>query len=298
MTVSISVIIPTIGRETLTRSVTSVLQQRTGHSLEVVVANDSGKPLPFGAWQNDPRVKFIETNRVERSHARNRGAQIAQGAYFLFLDDDDWLLPDGLEHLAVAIPSHEWILGDCQLVTRKARVLETVEFEGEGNCAVQAIAGEWLVFQSMLIHRDLFFQLGGFRPIAAAEDREFASRLALHSDLHRVRIPVACVSRDGVPSTSVYSPETAQLYWQMRDALLDAPQTFRRLRDSAREPYWRGKLVRLYLNATLVNVQRGNVGKSVARMGRAIQAGLTPEALWNAPAFWRGVLRGHATHTR
>jgi glycosyltransferase involved in cell wall biosynthesis len=92
-----STIIPTINRPTLTRAVMSVLNQDFyAEEFEVIVVNDSGKPLPGMEWMNSDRVRLINTNCRERSIARNTGAAIAKGRYFHFLDDDDMFLPGAL----------------------------------------------------------------------------------------------------------------------------------------------------------------------------------------------------------
>ena len=95
-----STVIPTIGRPTLARSVDSVLGQSfTANNFEVILINDSGQPLPPAGWQRSERVRIINTNRHNRSVARNTGAAIARGRYLHFLDDDDWMLPDAFESL-------------------------------------------------------------------------------------------------------------------------------------------------------------------------------------------------------
>src|SRR5262245_17611149 len=94
-----STIIPTVGRHTLARAVNSVLSQNFDKDdFEVIVVNDSGQSLRQQDWQSSNRVKVINTNRRERSVARNAGASIARGKYLHFLDDDDWLFPDALCH--------------------------------------------------------------------------------------------------------------------------------------------------------------------------------------------------------
>src|SRR6185503_20285902 len=93
-----STVIATIGRPTLKGAVTSLLEQAfTVDDFEIIVVNDSGRPLPDEAWQASPKVKIIETNRRERSVARNTGAALATGRYLHFLDDDDWLFPNALQ---------------------------------------------------------------------------------------------------------------------------------------------------------------------------------------------------------
>src|SRR5688572_12344723 len=95
-----STIIPTIGRSSLQRAVESVLSQSVpGKEFEVLVINDSGSLLPEAKWQRSAMVKIINTNRRERSVARNTGAAAARGTYLHFLDDDDWLTEDAYQHL-------------------------------------------------------------------------------------------------------------------------------------------------------------------------------------------------------
>ncbi|MSP11864.1 MAG: glycosyltransferase family 2 protein [Chloroflexi bacterium] len=121
-----STIIPTIGRETLQRAITSVLEQRlAAANFEIIVVNDSGKPLLDGDWRGDRRVQVIATCCRERSVARNTGAAVARGQYLHFLDDDDWMLPGAFEHfwqLAQRAPHAAWLYGGSQLVNRQSRV--------------------------------------------------------------------------------------------------------------------------------------------------------------------------------
>nr|HNB52938.1 glycosyltransferase family A protein [Anaerolineales bacterium] len=118
-----STIIPTIGRPTLTRAVESVLAQEVqGFSIEVIVVNDSGNPLPEMPWETDPRVRVLHTMRRERSVARNTGAACARGEYFHFLDDDDWLLPGAMiafKRLTEHARQATWLYGATQLVDRE-----------------------------------------------------------------------------------------------------------------------------------------------------------------------------------
>src|SRR5215207_1476426 len=114
-----SVIIPTVGRSTLTRAVKSVLMQSPPASdFEVIVVNDSGVPLSEADWQKSNQVQIINTNRRERSVARNTGAAIAKGQYLHFLDDDDWILPEAYQHLLDLSQSSraKWLYGITQLV--------------------------------------------------------------------------------------------------------------------------------------------------------------------------------------
>lgn len=98
---TVSVIIPTLGRARLASALRSVRMQ--GEDVEVLIVNDSGVPLDCG--QLDPDVVIIETTGLQgAAAARNAGLEKASGDFIAFLDDDDeWLrdhLSDALKLLA------------------------------------------------------------------------------------------------------------------------------------------------------------------------------------------------------
>ena len=132
-----SYIIPTIGRKSLEVAIQSVLTQDFSHAdFEVIVVNDSGSPLPNAAWHASPRVQIINTNKCERSFARNSGAAVAKGQYLAFLDDDDWILPGALEafwNLANRYPNAAWLYGGIRIVDEHTKVLAAINSQLSGN---------------------------------------------------------------------------------------------------------------------------------------------------------------------
>lgn len=90
----VSVVIPTVGRATLERAVSSALAQ--GLDVEVLVVNDSGSPL-----RSVPGARIVDTaGRTGAANARNLGMAAATAPLIAFLDDDDLWLPG---HLASAV---------------------------------------------------------------------------------------------------------------------------------------------------------------------------------------------------
>lgn len=86
---SISVIIPTLGRERLASAVRSVLMQ--GEDVEILVINDSGAPLDRSGL-GDSVIVIDTPGRQGAAAARNAGLERASGEFLAFLDDDDeWL---------------------------------------------------------------------------------------------------------------------------------------------------------------------------------------------------------------
>lgn len=161
-----STVIPTIARSTLSRAVNSVLSQEfLFDDFEVIVVNDSGKPLPEEDWQFSERVRVIETHGRERIVARNTGAAISRGRFLHFLDDDDWLLPCALHnfYILTEISAAQWYYGSSQLVDRRGQALIQLKHAMQGNCFTQVMAGEWIPLQSSLIEAEAFFAVGGLR---------------------------------------------------------------------------------------------------------------------------------------
>src|SRR5688572_16908352 len=150
-----SVIIPTIGRPTLAQAVNSVLEQDCAAAgFEVIVVNDTGRPLSAGAWRPAEQVRVVTTNRRERSIARNTGAALAKGDYLCFLDDDDWLLPGALQAfrcLAASAPQAGWLYGGLRVVGGEDRVLGEANSGLNGNCLLQLLGGAWAPLQASLI---------------------------------------------------------------------------------------------------------------------------------------------------
>lgn len=99
-----SVIVPTFNRaEHITCCLDSIVGQ--GRSdIEVVVVDNasSDHTAEVASSCSDKltlRVLVNDSNR-ERSYSRNRGAQVAQGRYLVFLDSDDRLTPGALDRAA------------------------------------------------------------------------------------------------------------------------------------------------------------------------------------------------------
>ena len=299
-----STIIPTIARPTLARAVNSVLTQNfTSDEFEVIVVNDSGKPLPKENWQLDRRVKVINTNHRERIFARNTGASLAKGRYLHFLDDDDWLLPGALENFyQLAQKSMAlWLYGSSQLIDRQGCPLIQLHHNMGGNCFVQVMAGEWIPLQSSLIDAEAFCAVGGFAPnCLATQDVDLCRRIALIGDLIGTDSLVSCIGMGSQGSSTDYK-RAHEYSRRARESILESGGVWSRLHRSAHSSEWRGKISRIYMTSTIWNLQHRKFAIALTRVttGAAsfIFAGrhLFSLAFWNAlthhyssPTFERG----------
>ncbi|SNQ49244.1 conserved hypothetical protein [Frankia canadensis] len=100
---AVTVVIPTVGRDTLLAAVRSAAgQTRRPAKIVVVVDGSDGSGLP-AAVRDEPLVDVMVTGGgAGPAGTRMRGARQAAGDLVAFLDDDDEWLPDKLERQVAA----------------------------------------------------------------------------------------------------------------------------------------------------------------------------------------------------
>lgn len=289
-------IIPTVGQPALLRAVDSVLNQAFySDEFEVVVVNDSGKPLFDGPWYRSPRIRLINTNRQERCVARNTGAAVARGRYLNFLDEDDWLLPDAFEKLrCLSLKSDAaWLYGGSQLVDRKGNPLIQLKPDLRGNCFIKLMAGEWIPPGASIIDAEMFFRVGGYNPhILFSEDMDLCRRIALHGDLDCIDGIVACLGMGEGGSTTDYANPGKMHLWG-REKILEEPGAFRRMRESADSGYWQGRIVRVYLTSAVWNIRKGNLFSAAGRAMYGMAGFLQTCCQCFSSEYWFAILKPH-----
>jgi glycosyltransferase involved in cell wall biosynthesis len=301
---SISTIIPTIGRPTLSTAIRSVLDQGLSpDEFEIIVVNDSGKPLLDAEWQKLESIKVIDTNRRNRSVARNAGAAAAKGKYLHFLDDDDWMLPGALETLIDVAESSNagWTHGAFRMVDNDGTTVAELFPDESGNCSIQMMAWEWLPLQASLIRSDVFFQVDGFASLPSLgggfEDVHLSRQISLHHNMARTQQIVATIRIGDVSSTTNYVTMFDQNR-RSREKTISARHAFHRLIDSARSNpsrsnYWFGKVIYYFMASMKWNLQDKQYLLAVSR-GVHLPVGfiLAGHRLFSSE-FWRGVIRPH-----
>ena len=99
--IELSIILPIYNVEAyLVRCIESVLNQ-SYQNYELILVDDGspdGCPAICDAYaEKDARITVIHKKNGGLSDARNAGIKVARGNYFLFLDSDDYLVPDSLK---------------------------------------------------------------------------------------------------------------------------------------------------------------------------------------------------------
>lgn len=293
-------VIPTVGRDSLARAVESVLAQTlAGAEYEIIVVNDSGKPLPKQAWQVDSRVQVIHTNRRERSVARNTGAAMARGQYLHFLDDDDWLVEGAYQHFSeISRQSHAvWMYGMTQIVTRKLEPTVKLKHSMNGNQFLSVMAGEWIPLQASLIERNAFLQYGGFNPtLTGPEDIDLLRRIMLRGEMAETPNLVACVILGMEGSTTDYTRHSLQSRFA-REKILDAQGSFKRMHATASNAFWQARLLRIYLTSVIWNLKNRRLFTAMSRAMYSLAALLTAELNVFRWQFWSSVAGPFASPT-
>lgn len=99
----VSIVVPCYqnGR-TLARTVQSIMGQ-TVTDWELIAVDDGSRDDTLLVLQalarEEPRMRVLHQENGGVSAARNAGMAAARGTWLMFVDADDWLLPDALEHL-------------------------------------------------------------------------------------------------------------------------------------------------------------------------------------------------------
>lgn len=104
----ISVIIPLYNKvKSIHRTIDSVLKQ-TYNNIEIIVVDDGSTDGSDKIIRNihDKRVRYISKSNGGVSSARNYGVLKAKGDYIIFLDADDYFLPNAIEILSNTIKQY------------------------------------------------------------------------------------------------------------------------------------------------------------------------------------------------
>ncbi len=192
MSERLSVIIPIYKVEDyLDRCIESVVRQ-TAPDLEILLVDDGSPdrcPRICDDWAaRDSRIQVIHKENGGLSSARNAGLARATGTYVLYVDSDDYLVPDACERLLACARGADLVVGEATIYkdgvpTHRVHTnLEENRVYTGPECAMREISvGEWfaaacynLYRRQFLLDNGLFFVEGILH-----EDIEFLPRLFL-----------------------------------------------------------------------------------------------------------------------
>lgn len=288
-----STIIPTIGRDSLSRAVQSIVDQSgLAEQSEIIVVNDSGMPLPRAAWMSLPFVRVIDTNRRRLSVARNTGAAVARGQYLLFLDDDDWMMSNALCDLLTALegqPISALAYGGVCFVDELGSTIGHVHLRRNGNCFTQLVGGAWIPSLAAMYRAEAFFRVGGYDPeYGPGEEEDLNRRLALTSDFVSTESDIANALRGHGWRTTVDYNRSVKLDRQSRERVLSMVGSFDRLIASADSDYWRGRVMRIYGASARWNMMHRNYTVATHRLVQAARSLSAFPTAMRSIDYWHG----------
>lgn len=197
---TVSVLLPVKnGGELLGLAVESILSQE-GTDLELIVIDDgSTDHTPaFLAGIRDSRLKIIRRGGEGIVVALNTGFAQAQGRYIARMDGDDISLPGRLATQAQVLDRE----ADADLTFTSAHVIDA---QGRRNGLLLAQSktreeqrailleeqrGSPIIHPSVMMRRGLLETLGGYRPIALAEDHDLWLRAVDHYGFRAIEEPL------------------------------------------------------------------------------------------------------------
>lgn len=131
VSIQVSIVIPCFNGSRFLQATLESAVGQTRPPLEVIVIDDGSTDDSAAiAERFGPPVRVIRQSNHGESFARNRGMEAARGSHLLFLDADDLLGPESLEHLAGALEGRPGALAlmGCSWFTTDPEKPERAEF--------------------------------------------------------------------------------------------------------------------------------------------------------------------------
>ena len=229
MNPGISVLMTTYNREKYVEAAIQSVLNSTFTDFELIVTDDGSSDSTVRIVKEmayrDDRIKLhINPTNLGDYPNRNQAASHATGKYLKYVDADDLIYPWGLQILwdcMEQFPAARW--GLCSLAQDRDRPFPFQLRPAEAYR--YHYLGPGLFHKaplSSIIRRDLFEEVGGFRPGRMVGDHEMWHRLALQADVVLMNHGVVWYRAHDDQESNVIS-EFKQAYDAIRDEYLSHP---------------------------------------------------------------------------
>lgn len=169
----------------LPTAVESVVAQ-THRDWELMVIDDGstdGTADAVRPFLNDRRVKYVQSDRLGQSRAKNLGMKLSRGEFVAFLDADDAWAPTKLEKQLAAFADPR--VGVChtlrELMDEAGELIPSPEapLPPSGDVRDELFTRNFVCFSSVMVRRELFDRVGPFDPgLGLAIDYDLWQRAA------------------------------------------------------------------------------------------------------------------------
>jgi glycosyltransferase involved in cell wall biosynthesis len=214
----VSVIVRSLGRDTLAQALDSIARQSYAN-IEVVVVDAVGRGHPplRATCGNHPLRLCGRGERLGRSRAANVGLEEARGEYLILLDDDDWFLPSHLVVLVTALEqalSAEVAYAGVRCVAESGRTERILDVPFD---AARLRAGNYIPIHAALFRRSVLGQGVRFdEGLDSYEDWDLWLQLASRGPFIRVAQASACYRTGGESGVGLTADEHRRSAGQAR----------------------------------------------------------------------------------
>jgi glycosyltransferase involved in cell wall biosynthesis len=287
----VSIIIPAYNAQRTIRETIQSIQNQTIDDFEIIVINNSSTDTTLAILESidEPRLRIFSRENNGPYVAQNLGIQKALGEYISFLDADDLWASDKLERQLLALQSHSrakvaysWT----RLIDENGRFLNKLTpVRFQGNVYKQILLGNFVASGSnILVHRDVFADVGVYDTTFYSSDWDFYIRLAAKYEFALVP-DWQILYRQSVNSlSSKISKMEASSLQIVEKAFTAAPTEYQYLKKQSLANVYQ-YCANKYLK---VGQTRADVYEAMARLWKAFR--MHPMTIFNA--YTQGLLRG------
>ncbi|TDN39604.1 glycosyltransferase [Hymenobacter sp. UV11] len=178
----ISVIIPCYNHGVYLAEALASIQRQEYPAVEVVVVDDGSTDDTEDVAQRYPWVRYIYQTNQGLSAARNTGIAHSTGQYLVFLDADDWLLPEALKTNAQWLQQNAALAfvsgGHDKVLTATGKVSDDSQ-EVATDHYLQLLQGNYIgMHAAVMYHRWVFDEFAYDTSLDACEDYDLYLRIA------------------------------------------------------------------------------------------------------------------------
>ncbi len=194
----VSVIIPTYNRSSLVRQAIESLRVQTWSSLEIIVVDDGSEDDTLVALKDVTSLgEGRILHRLTQPHsgvsaARNLGTRASTGEFIIYLDSDDILVPDAIEHHVETLKrsGSDYCYGAIDSMDANGRAIpDQGRFHPDPLNKKNLITNLWLV-HAACYRRSAILKVGPWNiEMSAFEDHEFLLRIkTINHGIHLPRV--------------------------------------------------------------------------------------------------------------
>lgn len=186
---SFSVVIPCHNQGEYLPTALDSVRAQSYPAAEIVVVDDGSTDETADVAATDPSVTYQWQPNQGLSAARNTGLALAQGEYVLFLDADDWLLPNALKAAKQAFaeaPAASFVAGGHVIHFEGSDQFKACTPHLNGDAYATLLRRNVIEMHGAVAYRRAVLEaLGGFdEDLPACEDYDVYLRLARQGTLH------------------------------------------------------------------------------------------------------------------